>query len=339
MNKFPIPLNRILACLVAVLTVTQLLTLAELQRYKSLTTTEINTSDERIAVNTGDSACTATVNVRALNQRSGPGENYRVIGDASRGEVFSVVEQNASEQWLRVDTDSSALWMAARYMTLSGACSNLSVGNINSASVPQEAAQPRDRPSRNEAEATPLPTATSAASNGTTGTEVAAVSALSPIFTAEVQYWADEITSWAAQYQLDPNVIATVIQIESCGDPSANSVAGAQGLFQVMPFHFSANEDMLDIETNAKRGLDYLVGALALSNGDVGLAMAGYNGGYGVISSGRWANETQRYYYWGSGIYAEASSGAASSATLDEWLAAGGSSLCADAGRNQQFTG
>ena len=37
---------------------------------------------------------------------------------------------------------------------------------------------------------------------------------------------------------LDPDIIATIIQIESCGNPAARSTAGAQGLFQVMPFHF-----------------------------------------------------------------------------------------------------
>ena len=40
---------------------------------------------------------------------------------------------------------------------------------------------------------------------------------------------------------------------------------------------------------NATRGLDYLVGGLAKANGHVGLALAGYNGGHGVIGRG-WAS-------------------------------------------------
>lgn len=161
----------------------------------------------------------------------------------------------------------------------------------------------------------------------------AAISPLAVVFTPEVQYWEPWIKAWAIKYQIDPNLIATLIQIESCGDPSVSSSAGAQGLFQVMPFHFSAGEDMLDVNTNAQRGLDYLTGSLERSEGHVGLALAGYNGGHGVINRGwaAWANETQRYYYWGSLIYAEAVSGVDLSPTLQEWLNVGGRNLCARA--------
>ncbi|WP_119072948.1 lytic transglycosylase domain-containing protein [Aggregatilinea lenta] len=160
--------------------------------------------------------------------------------------------------------------------------------------------------------------------------ESAALTPLSSVFTPQVQYWAPLINAWAIAFQMDPNLIATVIQIESCGDPSVGSSAGAQGLFQVMPFHFAPGEDMLDVQTNAARGLNYLAGGLAKANGHVGLALAGYNGGHGVIDRGwaTWPAETQRYYYWGSRIYSEATSGTGSSPTLQEWLTAGGGSLC-----------
>lgn len=169
------------------------------------------------------------------------------------------------------------------------------------------------------------------------GAEAATV-ALSPVFTAEVQYWEALIKAWAAVYQVDPNLIATVIQIESCGDPLVSSPSGAQGLFQVMPFHFDPGEDMLDVETNARRGMNYLVGSLDRADGHAGLALAGYNGGHGVISRGwaGWAAETQRYYYWGSRIYAEAISGMETSPTLAEWLSAGGQNLCTRAGQTLQ---
>ena len=116
--------------------------------------------------------------------------------------------------------------------------------------------------------------------------EAAALSPLSPAFTTQVQYWAPLINAWSILYQMDPNLIATVIQIESCGDPTVGSSAGAQGLFQVMPFHFTPGEDMLDVQTNAARGLSYLAEGLAKANGHVGLALAGYNGGHGVIDRG-----------------------------------------------------
>ncbi len=165
----------------------------------------------------------------------------------------------------------------------------------------------------------------------------AAASPLAGVFTDEVLYWTPLIQAWATVYQIDPNLIATLIQIESCGDPAVSSPAGAQGLFQVMPFHFDPEEDMLDVSTNARRGMDYLAGSLEIAGGHAGLALAGYNGGHGVIHRGwaSWAAETQRYYYWGARIYAEAVSGLASSPTLDEWLAAGGSRLCAQARQTQ----
>jgi hypothetical protein len=166
----------------------------------------------------------------------------------------------------------------------------------------------------------------------------AAASPLSTAFTPETQYWSPLIMAWAAVYQIDPNLIATVIQIESCGDPDITSPAGAQGLFQVMPFHFDQGEDTLDVQTNAKRGLDYLTASLDRADGHAGLAMAGYNGGHGIIARGwaGWTAETRRYYYWGSRIYAEAVSGMGSSPTLQEWLEAGGSVLCAQASETQQ---
>ena len=37
------------------------------------------------------------------------------------------------------------------------------------------------------------------------------------------------------------------------------------------------------------------------------------------------------YYYWGTGIYADAIAGADHSERLNEWLTAGGASLCARA--------
>jgi hypothetical protein len=166
----------------------------------------------------------------------------------------------------------------------------------------------------------------SAANQNQTGT-------ISPVFRPEVQYWSAAIQVWATAAGLDPNLVATVMQIESCGDPAARSRAGAMGLFQVMPFHFARGDDPYRPDTNAARGLAYLKRSLGAANGDVRLALAGYNGGIGVISRSEssWAAETQRYAYWGSGIYSEAFNGATESLRLQEWIAAGGASLCRQA--------
>ncbi|NOY98040.1 MAG: lytic transglycosylase domain-containing protein [Chloroflexi bacterium] len=153
---------------------------------------------------------------------------------------------------------------------------------------------------------------------------------LAPLFTPEVQFWAGHILAWSAETGLDPNLIATVMQIESCGDPLARSRAGAMGLFQVMPYHFKGGENPYNPETNALRGLAYLAKSLDTADGDFRLALAGYNGGIGVIARAEsfWAAETLRYVYWGSGIYGEARQGASESARLQEWLGKGGASLC-----------
>ncbi len=166
---------------------------------------------------------------------------------------------------------------------------------------------------------------------------MAAMPRLAPVFTPEVRYWSPLIYAWAAAYKVDPNLIATVIQIESCGDAQAVSRSGAQGLFQVMPSHFQPGEDMQDVLTNGRRGMDYLAEGLELASGDAGLALAGYNGGHGVINVNpvRWAPETQRYFQWGSRIYQDAQQGRSTSQAVQDWLDAGGFRLCQQAANRE----
>lgn len=156
---------------------------------------------------------------------------------------------------------------------------------------------------------------------------------LSPIFRREVLHWADSILKWASASNLDPNLVATIMQIESCGDPRATSGAGAMGLFQVMPFHFHNGENPYDPEINALRGLNYLARSLAAANGDVRLALAGYNGGIGVIPRAEWTwhAETKRYVYYGLPIYVDAVNNINPSPALDDWYSHYGVSLCSQA--------
>ena len=160
-----------------------------------------------------------------------------------------------------------------------------------------------------------------------------ASTSISPIFRVEIHHWADSISKWAAASQLDPNLVATIMQIESCGDPRARSSAGAMGLFQVMPFHFYAVDDPYNPDTNAARGLAYLAKSLATGGGNARLAMAGYNGGIGLISRGEWTwpAQTNRYVQYGAPIYEDARNGLASSPALNEWYEKYGVSLCRQA--------
>jgi soluble lytic murein transglycosylase-like protein len=158
-------------------------------------------------------------------------------------------------------------------------------------------------------------------------------SGLSPIFTKEIQHWGNDIVRWANAVSLDPNLAAVVMQIESCGDPRATSRSGAMGLFQVMPFHFHFGENPYSPETNALRGLNYLSRSLETGGGNARLAMAGYNGGIGVIARNEWnwPSETKRYVTYGAPIYEDARNGATSSPMLTEWYQKYGASLCRQA--------
>jgi soluble lytic murein transglycosylase-like protein len=162
-------------------------------------------------------------------------------------------------------------------------------------------------------------------------------SGLAPFFRPEVLHWSDAIQRWAAAANVDPNLAAVVMQIESCGDPRARSRSGAMGLFQVMPFHFTVTDRPYDPDTNALRGLAYLSRSLQAAGGDARLALAGYNGGIGVIARAEWTwpAETQRYIRYGAPMYADAQRGDSQSAALDEWYAKYGVSLCRQASQNQ----
>lgn len=156
---------------------------------------------------------------------------------------------------------------------------------------------------------------------------------IASFFAPSVQHWSTKIDEWSTLYDVDTQLMATVMQIESCGHPSVISSAGARGLFQVMPFHFEDHENMIDPDTNAKRGGLFLNYCYNASGGDVGLTLACYNGGPSVINRpiSTWASETQRYYRWGVGIYSDAIVNLSESDTLNQWMNAGGSRLCTSA--------
>ena len=84
---------------------------------------------------------------------------------------------------------------------------------------------------------------------------------------------------------VDPRFIHAVIQQESRYDPDATSPAGAKGLMQLMPAtakRFKC-DDLGDEACNVKAGTKYLAWLLKRFNGDVSLALAGYNAGEGAV--------------------------------------------------------
>lgn len=77
-------------------------------------------------------------------------------------------------------------------------------------------------------------------------------------FTPTVLHWEQDIIHWSRQYQLPPNLIASAIQTESCGNPHQISTDNEYGLFQVPEFQFDANETLLDPNIGASYALPHL---------------------------------------------------------------------------------
>jgi len=108
------------------------------------------------------------------------------------------------------------------------------------------------------------------------------------------------VRSLAPEFRLDPELVLAVVQVESNYDPSARSSKNAQGLMQLIPEtaeRFGV-ENVWDPEENLRGGMAYLRWLLDHFNGDVRLALAGYNAGEGAVRRFRGVppfEETQDY--------------------------------------------
>lgn len=102
------------------------------------------------------------------------------------------------------------------------------------------------------------------------------------------------------RYGVDPRFIHAVIWQESKYKVQAKSHAGAQGLMQLMPGtarRFGCN-DAYDTAANIEAGTKYLRFLLQRFNGNISLALAGYNAGEGSVDKYNGVppyNETQNY--------------------------------------------
>jgi hypothetical protein len=92
-----------------------------------------------------------------------------------------------------------------------------------------------------------------------------------------VEQWSALVTEAAQAYNLPESTIKGLMEIESGGDPNAVSSANAQGLMQVMPFHFGPGENPRDPRTNIMKGAKVYADALARF-GDPDKAAAAYFG-------------------------------------------------------------
>jgi soluble lytic murein transglycosylase-like protein len=89
----------------------------------------------------------------------------------------------------------------------------------------------------------------------------------------------------ASRARLEPELVLAVIDIESKFDRFAISVAGARGLMQIMPFWIDeiglSDSNLFKIRTNLRMGCTILRYYLDMENGNLGPALARYNGSYG----------------------------------------------------------
>jgi soluble lytic murein transglycosylase-like protein len=91
----------------------------------------------------------------------------------------------------------------------------------------------------------------------------------------------------AARADLPPELVLSVIDIESNFDRFAISSAGARGLMQVMPFWLDEigrpGDDLFDIHTNLRMGCTILRHYLDREKGNRTRALARYNGSVGKV--------------------------------------------------------
>jgi soluble lytic murein transglycosylase-like protein len=82
-----------------------------------------------------------------------------------------------------------------------------------------------------------------------------------------------------------PGLVRAVVMAESAGNPSAVSVAGAQGLMQLMPGTAAGCgiADPFDPTQNVTCGTSYLRSLLNRYHDNVTLAVAAYNAGPGAV--------------------------------------------------------
>jgi soluble lytic murein transglycosylase-like protein len=91
-----------------------------------------------------------------------------------------------------------------------------------------------------------------------------------------------EIRAAAGRHEVDPLLVAAIVEVESNFAPDAVSAKGAIGLMQLMPVHFEAAERPFEPTANLELGTRYL-GELSRRFGALPIALAAYHAGPGAV--------------------------------------------------------
>ena len=93
----------------------------------------------------------------------------------------------------------------------------------------------------------------------------------------------------ALAHEMDPQLVKSVMLVESGFNPAARSRKGALGLMQLMPAtaKLYGVQNALDIRDNVFGGTRYLTYLLNLFRGDLENALAAYNAGEGAVEKYR----------------------------------------------------
>jgi soluble lytic murein transglycosylase-like protein len=174
-----------------------------------------------------------------------------------------------------------------------------------------------------------------------------------------VTHYDDTINEMAKKYDINANILAILMTMESGGNPKAHSEADARGLMQITPTTAkdiaaryvqqpTGKYDLYDAKTSIEFGAAYLAilrdeyGTMHQAptyNETVELIAAAYNGGFGAanaLEKGEGLRDTQTVIYSRDAYNMWRERVSSKSPTFDRWKERGGQALLDAAKKSQQ---